>query len=287
MATSSAETSRAVRDAATAASSAQRRGTLRRHVNLTRELAVSQFKLKYTGSVLGYVWSLVKPMMLFGIMYVIFAKLFHLERGTTDFILQLLVAIVLWTFFVETTSSAMNCIAANGGMIRKAYFPRVVLVIASTLSALMTFAINLTLVVAIAAPLGKISLGLRTFAMLPLLVELYVLILGLSLLLSSLFVFYRDMGHIWDITVQVLIYGSAVIYPIVPTVPARLRPIILLNPMAQIIEDVRHALVTPAVDWTVQFTGAAYAVPLGITVIVAGLGYWVFQRLTPRFAEYL
>jgi len=286
MATSSAETSRAVRDAATAASSAQRRGTLRRHVNLTRELAVSQFKLKYTGSVLGYVWSLVKPMMLFGIMYVIFAKLFHLDKGTTNFILQLLLAIVLWTFFVETTISAMNCIAANGNMIRKAYFPRVVLVISSTLSALMTFAINLTLIVAIAAPLGRLSFGVRTLAMLPLLLELYLLILGLSLLLSSLFVFYRDVGHIWDITLQVLIYGSAVVYPI-STVPEHLRALVLMNPMAQIIEDARHALVTPDVLWSAQIMGARYAVPLGLTAIAVVLGFFVFRRLTPRFAEYL
>ncbi len=282
----SAESSRAVRDAAAAVSSTPRRGTLRRHANLTRELAVSQFKLKYTGSVLGYVWSLVKPMMLFGIMYVVFDKLFHIGRGTDNFILQLLVAIVLWTFFAETTIAAMNSIASNGGMIRKAYFPRVILVIASTLSAVMTFLINLALIIVIAAPLGKLSLGWRSFALLPLMVELYLFVLGLALLLSSLFVFYRDMGHIWEIAMQVLIYASAVIYPI-SLVPDRLRAWVLVNPVAQIIEDVRHAVVTPKVQWSVQIMGARYVLPMVVAVATLALGYAVFTRLTPRFAEYL
>lgn len=285
MATSSAESSRPVRDAAPS-SSTGRSSTLRRHVNLTRELAVSQFKLKYTGSVLGYLWSLVKPMMLFGIMYVIFARLLHFGSGTTNFVMQLLVAIVLWTFFVETTISAMNCIAANGGMIRKAYFPRVVLVIASTLTALMTFTINMTLIIVIAGSLGRLSFGLRTLAILPLFLELYLLILGVSLLLSSLFVYYRDMGHIWEILLQVLIYGSAVIFPI-SSIPKNLQPVVLMNPIAQIIEDVRHALVTSDVRWSLSIMGLRYAIPLGLTAIAVALGFWVFKRLTPRFAEYL
>src|SRR4030081_2652759 len=97
-----------------------RPGTLRRHVNLTRELAISQFKLKYTGSVLGYMWSLVKPLMMFGILYVVFVKLFHIDKGAPNFVFQLLFAIVLFTFFQETTQAAMNSIASNGNMIRKA-----------------------------------------------------------------------------------------------------------------------------------------------------------------------
>jgi ABC-2 type transport system permease protein len=267
-------------------SSEQRRGTLRRHANLTRELAISQFKLKYTGSVLGYMWSLVKPLMLFAILYVVFAKLFHLDRNTDNFVFQLLVAIVLFTFFQETTSAAMNAIASNGNMIRKAYFPRCILVVAATLSSLMTFFINLTLIIIIAGALGKLSLGLHSLLVPLFLIELYMLVLGVSLLLSSLFVFYRDLGHIWEIFMQLLIYASAVIYPIT-LVPERLRAWVLANPVAQIIEDMRRSLVSSKIDWSADVMHLAYLVPFGIIVILIALGFWVFNRLTPRFAEYL
>jgi ABC-2 type transport system permease protein len=273
-------------DADAATSSEQRRGMLRRHVNLTRELAISQFKLKYTGSVLGYVWSLVKPLMLFAILYVVFAKLFHLDRGTDNFVFQLLIAIVLFSFFQETTSTAMNSIASNGNMIRKAYFPRAILVVAATLSALMTFFINLFLIVVIAGALGKLSLGWHSLLAPLFIIELYVLVLGVALLLSSLFVFYRDLGHIWEIAMQLLIYASAVIYPIT-LVPERLRAWVLANPVAQVIQDVRRSLVSSKIDWSVQVMHAAYLVPFAIVAIALALGFVVFHRLTPRFAENL
>ena len=284
----SAESSRLPRDAPPL--SEQSVGVLRRHANLTRELAITQFKLKYTGSVLGYLWSLFKPMMTFAILYVIFDKLFKIGKGTDNFVLQLLVAIVLFTFFQEVTSTAMNSIASNGNMIRKAYFPRTILVVSATISSLMTFLINMTLIVAIAAPLGKLSLGWSTLALPLLFVELYALVLGISLLLSSLFVFYRDLGHIWEISMQLLIYGSAVMFPLSlldkhPT----LKIALCANPVAQIIEDVRHAMVTqsPKVPWTVDIMHWAYAAPLALTAALLLLGWYVFNRLTPRFAEYL
>jgi ABC-2 type transport system permease protein len=274
-------------DAGAATSSELRRGTLRRHANLTRELAISQFKLKYTGSVLGYVWSLVKPLMMFAILYVVFAKLFHLDKGTDNYIFQLLLGIVLWTFFQETTQAAMNSIASNGNMIRKAYFPRVILVVAATLSSLMTFVINLVLIIIIAGTLGKLALGWHSVLLPLFLIELYLLVLGISMLLSSLFVFYRDLGHIWDIATQLLIYASAVIFPIVPTVPERLRAWVLANPVAQIVEDVRRTLVSSKIGWTYDFMHATYIVPFAIVGILLALGFYVFNRLTPRFAEYL
>lgn len=285
----SAESSRITRDAGVA-SSPNGVGVLRRHANLTRELAISQFKLKYTGSVLGYVWSLFKPMMMFGILYVIFDQLFKIGKGTDNFVLQLLIAIVLWTFFQEATSAAMNSIASNGNMIRKAYFPRAILVVAATLTSLITFLINMALIVIIATPLGKLDLGWRSLLAPLFLLELYALVLGVSLLLSALFVFYRDMGHIWEIAMQLLIYGSAVMFPLSlldnhPTLKAAL----LANPIAQIIEDIRHALVSTSikVPWSATVMGWAYVAPLALTAALMLLGLFVFRRLTPRFAEYL
>ncbi len=285
----SAESTRAVREAAPPGSAAERRGLLRRYANLTRELAVTSFKLKYTGSVLGYLWSLFKPTMNFAILYVIFAKLFHIGASTDNYVLQLLLAIVLFTFFQETTVTAMNSIASAGNMIRKAYFPRAILVVAATISSVMTFLINLTLIILIALPIHRLSIGWRSLTVPLFMIELYALVLGVSLLLSSLFVFFRDLGHIWEISMQLLIYGSAVMFPlsIFDKNHQVLKVAVCANPLAQIIEDMRHALVTPKVPWTVEIMGWAYVAPLALVVILCVLGWYIFRRLTPRFAEYL
>jgi len=175
------------------------KSVFQRNVNLVRELSITSFKLKYTGSALGYVWSLIKPLMLFGIMFLVFSILLRVGKGDTDFPVQLLIAIVAWTFFTEATATAMNAVAGNGDLIRKAYFPRWILVVASTTSALLTFAINTTLVLVVTFALGDLHLTLRSLFVPLFYLELIVLVLGLSLLLSSLFVFFRDLGHIWEI----------------------------------------------------------------------------------------
>ena len=270
---------------------------MRRHLNLTRELAVTQFKLKYTGSVLGYLWSLLKPLMTFAIMYAVFDRLLHAGQTSDRFTMQLLVGIVIWTFFAETTITAVNTIVVNGNLINKASFPRAILVVASSLTALMTFAINLSLIVLIAGLSHNLALGWHSLAVFPLLIELYALVIGISLLLSALFVFYRDLGHIWEIFTQLLFYGSAVVFPLSLNgkvengvlEPIRIMRVIALNPVAQIIEDIRHALVTEdsRVPWTSTLLGARIAFPLAVTVTVAVVGLAVFQRLAPRFSESL
>ena len=257
-----------------------------RNLNLVRELATTQFKLKYTGSVLGYVWSLLKPLMLFGVMYAVFGYLFHLSRNAVDFPVQLLMGIVIWNFFGETTGTAMSSIASNGSLIRKASFPKIILVIASSLSALVTFLINLALIVIVATPLGGMEIGLRTLAVPLFLVELYVFIVGLSMLLASLFVFFRDLGHIWEVASLVLFYGSAVVYTFT-YIPAKLQPWAALNPVAQIIEDVRHALVTPTAPWLYSLVGWRYLLPFGVVLLALALGMFTFWRLSSRFAEEL
>lgn len=256
--------------------------------NLVRELAWTQFKLKYTGSALGYVWSLLKPLLTFAIMYAIFGYGFNLRSQSPNFPIQLLVGIVAWTFFAEATGTAMSAIASNGGLIRKAFFPRTILVIASSLTALATMAINLCLILAIAVPLGAMSLGLRSLATPLLLIELYLLVTGLSLLLSALFVFFRDLGHIWEVLTLILFYASCVVFPLTFVHSLALRRILMLNPVAQIIEDLRHALVTGGVPTAAEVTGPwLYLVPLGITLVALAGGYQVFRSLEPRFAEEL
>ena len=260
-----------------------------RNLNLVRELSITSFKLKYTGSALGYVWSLVKPLMLFGIMYLVFSLLLKVGKGDIDFPVQLLIAIVAWTFFTEATSTAMNAVAGNGDLIRKAYFPRWILVVASTTSALLTFAINTSLVLVVTLVLGHLDLTLRSLLAPLYYLELIVLVLGLSLLLSSLFVFFRDLGHIWEILSLVLFYGSGVVFPIMLIKSTTLLDLAGLNPVAQIIQDLRYSLVqsSPLNHSMASIIGPLVTIPIVISVLALVVGYLVFTRLTPKFAESL
>jgi len=262
---------------------------LQRNLNLVRELAITNFKLKYTGSALGYVWSLVKPLMLFGIMYLVFSVLLKAGGNDKDFPVELLFGIVLWTFFIESTTLAMNAIAGASDLIRKAYFPRWILVVSSTASALLTFAINTLLVVVVTLLLGKLHPAWSSLVAPLYYVELVALVLGVSLLLSALFVFFRDLGHIWEILSLVLFYGSAVVFPFA-RIPASLRDVAGLNPIAQIVQDVRHTVVNPANPRIPSMTtaiGSLEIVPILITIAILVIGFAVFSRLTPKFAENL
>jgi len=168
-----------------------------RYWSLVRELSITNFKLKYTGSALGYVWSLVKPLAYFGVLYVIFVQFFHQRED--DFALQLLLAVVIFTFFAECTSAGLGSIAGNGHLIRKATFPLSALVIVTSVTALFTFLINLALVLIVALVAGKLQLDWDILAVPPLLIELYILSLGVGMILASVFVFFRDVGHVWEV----------------------------------------------------------------------------------------
>jgi ABC-2 type transport system permease protein len=258
---------------------------LRVNLNLTRELAVTSFKLKYTGSTLGYAWSLVKPLLIFGMTYAVFVRVLKAGSGDPSFPVELLVGIVLWTFFADATSSAVGAIVANGQIIRKAYFPRWIVVVASTLSATMTLAVNLALVLLIGLPLGWFHVGSQTLLLPLLFVELYVLVVGIGLLMSALFVFYRDLGHVWEISLQLLFYGSAIVFPF--TLITNHFPFAVMNPIAQIMEDMRRALITSSIPWSTAILGWLIVVPCLIVCASLAVGYLVFHRSSPRFAEAL
>jgi ABC-2 type transport system permease protein len=256
-----------------------------RYWSLVRELSITNFKLKYTGSVLGYVWSLIKPLAYFAVLYVIFVVIFHQTQD--DFGLQLLLAVVIFTFFAECTSAGLGSIAGNGHLIRKATFPMSVLVISTSVTALFTFLINLTLVMVVTVVVGRLHVGWQTLAVLPLLVELYILALGVGMILASVYVFFRDVGHVWEVFSQLLIYACGVVFP-ATRVPVRLRNIYFLDPLAQNIEDLRHALITPAAPWSVGLTNpAVYAGAMVLAATCFAVGLLLFRRLAPSFAESL
>jgi ABC-2 type transport system permease protein len=267
---------------------ARRPSRLRSNLTLTRELALSSFKLKYAGSALGYMWSLMRPLMIFGMLYLVFA-LFLLKGRTApgeNFPVELLIGIIAWTFFAEATTASVSAVVANGEVLRKALFPRWVLVVAAVMSAAMTLVVNLSLILVLGLTLHWYVVGWQSLLVPLLLLELVVLSLGVGMILASVFVYYRDIGYIWEILQQLLFYASAIIFPL-SLVPVHLQWVVALNPLAQVVEDMRRALVSSTIPWSSTVLGSKLAIPVIGVCLSLVVGTIVFRRLARHFGERL
>ena len=180
---------------------------------LLRELVKTDFKLRYQGSMLGMAWSVLKPLMLFAVMYVVFVRFLRFGAGIPHFAVSLLLAQTLWAFFQEATSQGMQAIVGRGDLLRKLNFPKYIVVVSSTVSALINLVISLFVVL-----IFMIVNGVEfrpTILLFPLVVvELYIFALGIAFLLSTMFVRFRDIGHIWDVIMQAWFYATPIIYPL-------------------------------------------------------------------------
>ena len=278
---------------------------IRRFVNLTLTLATTDFKLTYFGSALGYVWSLIRPLLFFGVLYVVFTQIFGVGTGVPFYSVQLLVAIILWTFFLQATSGCVQCLLAREGLLRKMRFPRLVIPLAVGLTALFQLATNLIPIIIFALAAG-VTPKIAWLEIVPLVGLLALFAVGIGMLLSVLFVRFRDIQPIWDVSSQVLFYASPIIYPVYyytrggrnSLPPATfvlhgLGKVLMMNPIAALIAQARHALVPLGTEG--QNPSAAYAlggwewiaIPLGIIAFVFVLGVWVFNHEAPRIAENL
>lgn len=255
---------------------------------LLRELVVTEFKLRYQGSVLGYLWSLLKPLFLFVIMYFVFVYFLRVGADIPDWPVAMLMGIVLWTFFSEITSNGLNSVVERGDVIRKINFPKYVIVLASSVSALINLAINLVVIVAFMVISG-VELTWGALLAPIFIVELFIFGVGLAFILSTLQVRMRDTSYIWEILMQALFYGSIVLYPVMMVVDqsATLAKIMLLNPIAQSIQDVRHVLINDANLTLFTYTDNVWLsiIPYVIVAITIALGAWYFKRRSPYFAE--
>jgi ABC-2 type transport system permease protein len=260
----------------------------RRNRILLFELVVTDFKLRYQGSILGYAWSLLKPLFLFAILYFVFGVMMKLG-SVEHFSVYLLLGIVLWTFFNEATNQGLLSIVSRGDIIRKINLPKYIIVLSTTISALINLAINLTIVV-ILMLINGVDFHLSAL-MLPIyVIEIYVIALGLAFLLSALNVKYRDMGHIWEIIMQAAFYGTPIIYSLSLVTEKSIlvaQCMILFNPVAQAIQDARYNLITHQTTTVSNlFQDASYmAVPLLIVVVVFVVGVIYFKKNSKYFAE--
>lgn len=257
---------------------------------LLTELVRTDFKLRYQGSVLGYAWSLLRPLMLFAILYVVFVKFLKIGGDIPHYPIYLLFGIVLWTFFVDMTTQSLGSIVGRGDLIRKIRIPRWMIVFSSSINALINLGLNL-IVIAVLMLLNRAT-PMSTFYLLPLLlIELYIFALGLSLFLSALFVKYRDVGYIWEVAIQAGFYLTPILYPLALIKNVDYQKILLLNPVAQVIQDARYVLVShdPKVITTYRlFDGGWYLIiPFLIVIVTLICGAAYFRKQSPNFAENL
>ncbi|MEO5949572.1 MAG: ABC transporter permease [Candidatus Saccharimonas sp.] len=254
---------------------------------LLRELVVTDFKLRYQGSVLGYAWSLLKPLFLFAIMYIVFGVLVKLG-SIEHYAVYLLLGIVLWTFFSEATNQGMNSILARGDIIRKINFPKYIIVISTTISALVNLTLNL-LIVAVFMLLNGVQLHLSGLLLPLYILELYIFALGLSFFLSALNVKYRDTGHIWEIIMQAAFYATPIIYPLAVVIEKSqlAAQVLMLNPVAQVIQDSRYALITKETITSSQIYHNPLSVFIPFIIVIATLiiGAVYFKKNSRYFAE--
>lgn len=255
--------------------------------SLVRELVASDFKLRYQNSVLGYLWSLLRPLLLFGVLYIVFTKVIKVGRGVPFYPAYLLLGLVLWTFFIEATTSGMNAIVGRGDLIRKVSIPKYIVVISTTASAFVNFSLNM-IVVLVFMLLSHVPIRLTILAAPLFIIELVIFSLGVSFLLAALFVKFRDLTHIWDVILQVLFYATPIIYPLTLP-PLKIAKIISLSPLTQIIQDMRWLMITPDTLTTKDVFGSQIGrlIPIAIVVLTCLLAGWYFKRSSKMFAEEL
>ncbi len=260
----------------------------RRNRILLRELVITDFKLRYQGSALGYIWSLLKPLMLFAILYVVFVIFLKIGSDVPHYPVYLLLGIVLWGFFVEATNQGMQAIVSRGDLIRKINFPKYIIIISGTISALINLFLNF-IVIFIFILINGVSLR-PEMLLFPLnILELYIFVLAIAFFLGAAYVKYRDVAYIWEVVLQGAFYAVPIIYPIsMVLVHSKLAAqLLLLNPVAQVVQDARYNLVTDQTITASKLIGNPFifAIPyiiVAVSIIIAGL---YFKRNSKYFAE--
>lgn len=255
---------------------------------LLRELVVTEFKLRYQGSMLGYLWSLLRPMFLFVILYTVFVYFLKVGHDVPHWPVAMLLGIVLWNFFAEITNMGISSVVNRSDVIRKINFPKYVIVLASSMSALINLAINLV-VIAIFMAVDGVTLS-WTLLWAPLLIlQLFLFALGIALFLGAVYVKLRDVNYIWEIIMQGLFYGSIVIYPATEILKKShlAAELLLLNPVAQVIQDIRYSVIDHAMPTLMSVSGKTWLmlIPVGISIGVFVGGALYFKKKSPYFAE--
>jgi ABC-2 type transport system permease protein len=251
------------------------------------EMVRTDFKLRYQNSVLGYLWSLLRPLLLSVILYEVFVNFLKIKGDIRHYASYLLLGIMIWTFFSEVTLGSVGSVVSKGDLIRKISIPRYLVVVSASTSALINFVLNF-IVLAVIMILNKVEIQPSLLILvLLLLVELYALSISLGFILSAAFVKFRDVSFIWEVFMQMFFYLTPIVYPVSYVLDKYLRigKILLLNPLAQIIQDLRYILVTPQTQTVWNTLGWPAVIPILIVVCLGIFSVWYFKKEAKYFAE--
>lgn len=255
---------------------------------LVREMVATDFKLRYQASVLGYLWSLLKPLMMFGVLYVVFTQVIKVGNTIPYYPSYLLLGLVLWTFFVESTMSGMDAIVSRGDLIRKVSIPKYIIVVSTTASAFVNFLLNM-IVVFIFMGFGHVPLRWTILVAPVFIAELIVFCVAVSFLLAALFVKFRDFRHIWEVALQILFYATPILYSLstLPPKLSKLAKIMSLNPLTQIFQDTRSFMLSPKIMTTKQVFHSQIGrlLPMAIVIGLCIIASIYFKRSSQKFAE--
>lgn len=262
-------------------------GGWRRSLELLHLIAVTDFKRVYFGTVLGYVWSLARPLALFGVLLVVFTQAFHLGSKVAHYPVLLLLNIVLFGFFQEATGAAVGAVVGQESVVRKTQFPRLVIPLSVVLTSMFNLGLNLVVVFVFLLAFG-LTPAWSWFGLLLVIAALAVLTTAVSMILSSLFPRFRDIGIIWSVLSTALFYATPVLYPL-DAVSAQVRDVISLNPLAPIFALARKWVIDPHAPGPAELAGGwlRLLVPVALCVAIGVLAVWVFNREAPRIAEEL
>jgi len=253
---------------------------------LLKQLVKTDFKLRYQGSVLGYAWSLLRPLFLFVILYVVFGVFLKAKGNIPHYPVYLLLGIVLWNYFAEVTAGSVGSIVGKGELLRKINFPKYVIILAGSFSAFINLLINFV-VIGIFMVVGHVGLTWQALIMLPLIAELFIFSIAMAFFLSALYVRFRDVSYIWEVILQGAFYATPILYPL-SLIPHSAAKFLILSPIAQIIQDARHVLVTTKTETIYQVYGGdrwIWAIPLGVSLVTVVLAAIYFRSRSKYFAE--
>ena len=262
-------------------------GDWRRFWSLVWLTAAAEFKTRYLHSWLGYGWSLLRPLLLFGVLYLVFSQVIRFGDQVENYAAFLLFNIMLFQFFADATVAAVRCVARGENLVRKMQFPRIVIPLSVVLNALLTTLMNLVAALILIAAIGVEPR--LTWLLIPIvLVVMLIFITGTSLVLSALFPRFRDVDQIWSVFSRALFYVTPILYPI-EAVPASFDTLVAANPLAPIFEQARIWVIDPDAPGIVEATGGPLGLVIAAVIFVGTCvwGLWIFEREAPRVAEEL
>ena len=244
-------------------------------------LAITDFKLRYQNSVLGYIWALLQPLMMFAILNFVFSSIFAPNGEIEYYALELITSLMLFTFFADGTTAGLRSLVAKSQLVTKIYVPRWAIILASSLNALMIFLTNLVIIIGFFIWYGLIPSISAILVSFIFIVALYLVIVGFSFFTATLYVKFRDLEKIWNVVIPAIMYSSPIIYPL-SLLPEEYHKYILLNPLAFIVHFNKEALINNHFATIPQ-----YITFFTIVIVFFGLSIWSYNKQSRKIAEYI